>query len=262
MTGTHVTPLTQNILLDSPKNLPLIQPLIDVNDAIIGSTRDQLRENFLKTVNEVKNEILTFLETSIVRQWPVLLWLHLVFFTGVILPHYYSVSCRSINASSVPITLISRLQITLNIVFFGIPRRPFALKFDLESHRNPFNQMRMVKAVDDEDDSSIIQIHVATADMTCYVCVSKFTTIDTGALYCFRWKSCRCHRSRTDIILSFQTLIHGSTGDRLLPHNSLLQSRLPRVSICFFPFYIKCKMDDQKISHFWICLNWQTKSVK
>jgi hypothetical protein len=68
MTGTHVTPLTQNILLDSPKNLPLIQPLIDVNDAIIGSTRDQLRENFLKTVNEVKNEILTFLETSIVRQ--------------------------------------------------------------------------------------------------------------------------------------------------------------------------------------------------
>ena len=68
MTGTHVTPLTQNILLDSPKNLPLIQPLVDVNDAIIGSTRDQLRENFLKTVNEVKNEILTFLETSIVRQ--------------------------------------------------------------------------------------------------------------------------------------------------------------------------------------------------
>lgn len=68
MSGTHVTPLTQNILPDSPKNLPLIQPLIDVNDAIISPARQQLRENFLRTVNDVKNEILTFLETSIVRQ--------------------------------------------------------------------------------------------------------------------------------------------------------------------------------------------------
>lgn len=68
MSGTHVTPLTQNILPDSPKNLPLIQPLVDVNDAIISPARDQLRENFLRTVNDVKNEILTFLETSIVRQ--------------------------------------------------------------------------------------------------------------------------------------------------------------------------------------------------
>jgi Protein of unknown function (DUF1350) len=68
MSGTHVTPLTQNILPDSPKNLPLIQPLVDVNDAIISPAREQLRENFLRTVNDVKNEILTFLETSIVRQ--------------------------------------------------------------------------------------------------------------------------------------------------------------------------------------------------
>ena len=68
MAGTHVTPLTQNILIDPPKNVPLIQPIIDVNDAIISPAREQLRENFLRTVNEVKNEILTFLGTSIARQ--------------------------------------------------------------------------------------------------------------------------------------------------------------------------------------------------
>ena len=67
MTGTHITPLTQNIILDSPKNIPLIQPLLDINDAIISPVRNDLRQNFLKTVNEVKSEILTFLESSIVR---------------------------------------------------------------------------------------------------------------------------------------------------------------------------------------------------
>ena len=68
MTGTHITPLTQNILLDAPTNLGIIQPLVDINEAVISPARDQLRENFLMTVNSVKNEILTFLETSIVRQ--------------------------------------------------------------------------------------------------------------------------------------------------------------------------------------------------
>ena len=68
MTGTHLTPLTQNILIDSPKNLGFVQPLIDINDVVINPVRNQLRENFLMTVNSVKNEILTFLETSIVRQ--------------------------------------------------------------------------------------------------------------------------------------------------------------------------------------------------
>ena len=67
MSGTHITPLTQNILIDSPKNLGFVQPLIDINDAVINPVRDQLRENFLLTVNSVKNEILSFLETSIAR---------------------------------------------------------------------------------------------------------------------------------------------------------------------------------------------------
>jgi hypothetical protein len=69
MSGSHITPLTQNIILDSPKNAPpFIQPLVDINDAVTNPIKEQLRENFLQTVNEVKNEILTFLETSIVRQ--------------------------------------------------------------------------------------------------------------------------------------------------------------------------------------------------
>ena len=68
MTGTHITPLTQNIIIDTPKNLPLIiQPLLDINDAITNPVRENLKGNFLKTVNEVKSEILTFLESSIVR---------------------------------------------------------------------------------------------------------------------------------------------------------------------------------------------------
>ena len=68
MTGTHITPLTQNIIIDTPKNLPLIiQPLLDINDAITNPVRENLKGNFSKTVNEVKSEILTFLESSIVR---------------------------------------------------------------------------------------------------------------------------------------------------------------------------------------------------
>lgn len=68
MTGTHITPLTQNIVLDPPKNVPLLQPILNINDAITGPVRAELRTNFLKTVDEVKMEILTFLEASIVRR--------------------------------------------------------------------------------------------------------------------------------------------------------------------------------------------------
>ena len=68
MTGTHITPLTQNILPNAPKNLGIVQPIVDINEAVVSPVRDQLRENFLMTITSVKNEILTFLDTSIVRQ--------------------------------------------------------------------------------------------------------------------------------------------------------------------------------------------------
>lgn len=67
MTGTHITPLTQNIVLDSPKNVPLLQPLLDINDALTSSAREQVKINFLKTVNEVKSEILDFLNSSMAK---------------------------------------------------------------------------------------------------------------------------------------------------------------------------------------------------
>lgn len=67
MTGTHITPLTQNIVLDTPKNVPILQPLLDINDALTSSAREGVKQNFLKTVNEVKTEILNFLDSSIVR---------------------------------------------------------------------------------------------------------------------------------------------------------------------------------------------------
>jgi Protein of unknown function (DUF1350) len=67
MSGTHITPLTQNIILDTPKSIPFLQPLIKVNDAITFPLREEVKNNFLKTVNQVKSEILTFLESSIVR---------------------------------------------------------------------------------------------------------------------------------------------------------------------------------------------------
>ena len=71
MTGTHVSPLTQNIVFDTPKNVPILQPLLDINDALTSSLRDEVRTNFLKTVNEVKSEILNFLDSSIVRAAPI-----------------------------------------------------------------------------------------------------------------------------------------------------------------------------------------------
>ena len=70
MTGTHISPLTQNIVLDTPKNVPILQPLLDINDALTSSLREEVKTNFLKTVNEVKLEILSFLDSSIVRASP------------------------------------------------------------------------------------------------------------------------------------------------------------------------------------------------
>ena len=59
LTGTHITPLTQNILLDNPLNTPL--PEILLNNPL----RQNLKSNFLRTINDVTEEILSFLETSI-----------------------------------------------------------------------------------------------------------------------------------------------------------------------------------------------------
>jgi len=64
MTGQHITPLTQNIYLDAPKNVPLVQPLVDFNDALISPLRSQLRDNFLQTVNQVRDHVLDFLRES------------------------------------------------------------------------------------------------------------------------------------------------------------------------------------------------------
>jgi len=51
LSGTHITPLTQNIVLEPPEGLPdLLEPL-----------RTRVRTNFLQTVDEVRNAILGFL---------------------------------------------------------------------------------------------------------------------------------------------------------------------------------------------------------
>jgi hypothetical protein len=46
MRGTHITPLTQNVLLDPPPELQLPDPFKDV--------RAQFRKDFLRTIDEVK----------------------------------------------------------------------------------------------------------------------------------------------------------------------------------------------------------------
>jgi len=51
LTGTHITPLTQNFVLDPPEGFPdLLEPL-----------RTRVRGNFLQTVDEVRDAVLAFL---------------------------------------------------------------------------------------------------------------------------------------------------------------------------------------------------------
>ena len=51
LTGTHITPLTQNVFLDPPQGVP--DPLEPV--------RLRVRGDFLKTVDEVRDAVLGFL---------------------------------------------------------------------------------------------------------------------------------------------------------------------------------------------------------
>ena len=64
LTGSHITPLTQNIILERPPaelNIPIPLPDIIFSNPI----RDKLEENFLATINDVKKEILSWLEISV-----------------------------------------------------------------------------------------------------------------------------------------------------------------------------------------------------
>jgi hypothetical protein len=61
ISGTHITPLTQDILLDLPEDAPGALKAID----LLKSPRQQLRQNFLMTINEVSDMILQFLDQSI-----------------------------------------------------------------------------------------------------------------------------------------------------------------------------------------------------
>ena len=62
--GTHITPLTQNIILDPP---PPALGGLEVPDVTAGA-RQQVREAFLGTVNIVKMEILDWLELKKIRK--------------------------------------------------------------------------------------------------------------------------------------------------------------------------------------------------
>lgn len=57
MTGTHITPLTQNILFDPPPALVALD--------LLRPVRGELRVNYLKTIDELKLEILKWLDNSI-----------------------------------------------------------------------------------------------------------------------------------------------------------------------------------------------------
>ena len=57
MTGTHITPLTQNIILDPPVSVPVVE-------SFVAPFRSQLRNNYLQTVDEVKDVIIGWLEES------------------------------------------------------------------------------------------------------------------------------------------------------------------------------------------------------
>lgn len=60
ISGTHLTPLTQNLFPD-PTDLGFPAATPDPGKPI----REQLKANFLRTVNDVKNEIMLFLDESL-----------------------------------------------------------------------------------------------------------------------------------------------------------------------------------------------------
>jgi len=57
ISGTHITPLTQNIILEPPVEVPLV-------DSVFKPIRSRLRSDYLKTVDEVKDMILNWLQAS------------------------------------------------------------------------------------------------------------------------------------------------------------------------------------------------------
>lgn len=61
--GTHITPLTQNII-DPPDILSKNEQLMKLD--LLKEFRDKQKENFLKTINEVNGEILSFLNKSLI----------------------------------------------------------------------------------------------------------------------------------------------------------------------------------------------------
>ena len=67
LTGTHITPLTQSVLFDYPDVLREgAGPFPAVPEIILSNPlRDQLRNNFLLTIEDVKVEILTWLDIKL-----------------------------------------------------------------------------------------------------------------------------------------------------------------------------------------------------
>lgn len=61
--GTHITPLTQNIL-DPPAILSKNEQLMRLD--LLKSFREKQKENFLKTINQVNGEILSFLNKNLI----------------------------------------------------------------------------------------------------------------------------------------------------------------------------------------------------
>eukprot|EP01038_Epipyxis_sp_PR26KG_P010080 gene10080-13546_t len=66
MTGTHLTPLTQNLELDLSAILDQSTPSV-INDLEVSLFKSEFISNFMKTVNDVTDEISSFLDVNINR---------------------------------------------------------------------------------------------------------------------------------------------------------------------------------------------------
>ena len=91
LSGTHITPLTQNIIFDQPTEVTIHQSIKQTNKQtepsapstnstnpdltlathqqvpfpdLLAPLRGPVRDNFLLTVNQVRDEILAFLEST------------------------------------------------------------------------------------------------------------------------------------------------------------------------------------------------------